>query len=115
MIYEGIAFVCIIAMIGISIIKLYNIQQKGKFYSRFFTFAGFILTLLVWGFYFLSFSALMIQTTTIVSGADVSTITSNSYVIGTMFLNVSNFFLMLNGSLSVIEVILGLIPGKKRR
>lgn len=100
-----ITAVCILALVAIMILKVYNLANKNKGYAPIHIFLGFAVAALCWILILLSVAAALEFQDTITNGADVYTITSNDYVQLSIFLPFANAIFGIITMLWVMEVL----------
>lgn len=103
-----VALICLFGTIALLFFKMFNItnilkdKPIGGYKGLIFSFIGILL---FWGLYFLSFAASLQFVETTTTGAEVSIITTSSFVGFSLFLQAMNFFLLLGIMLTVGEVL----------
>lgn len=106
MIETIIALISLFGLFAVLVAKIINLSKNGKFYGSELIIIGLILSLFCWGMYFMTANYSMDLTQTVTTGADVSTIENNDYVILFGFLPIVNFLFTLCGFFTVMEIIL---------
>jgi len=104
--YETIGLIALFALMGIFLLKLYNLSQSAEKFNAFVIFAGFILSLIFWYLFLASFASSLALETTIDTGSKTLLITDNLYVAYLQFQQVANILFILNTVLSILEVML---------
>jgi len=104
--FEAIAFICLLAILGVFIAKVYNISRFGTAYDIAIIFVGLIVGLFAWIFYFIILSGSIMQETTLTGATETFTIVSTQFYYLSMLMPVANFLVILIGMTTVIEVLL---------
>ena len=110
MIEEVMAVIAIFGLLGIASLKLYNLTKLGRLYPTSAALITFIISLFFWGMLFIAFAGAMLFEQTIDTGAATYTITSNSYLVISLYMFVANLLITFSGLLTLFEVFMSLNP-----
>ena len=110
MIAEIMAVVCVFGLLGIVILKSYNITKLGGYYPVSWSLILLTLGLFLWGIFFISAAGSVSAVETITSASTTYTVTSNEYVSMFLYLQITTFLVVLAGMLTVFEALLAINP-----
>ena len=101
--FETIGFICLLAILGVLLAKIYNISLLGEAYNNALIFIGLIVALFSWVFYYIILSGSIMQTATITGTTETFTLATTEFYYLSMLLPVANFLLIIVGFLTLVE------------
>ena len=104
--FEAIGFICLLAILGVLIGKIFNASKLGEAYDQAIIFVGLVVALFGWIFYYIILSGAIMQEQTITSSSETFVVASTQFYYLSMLMPVANFLIILVGMLTVIEVLL---------
>lgn len=106
MIEETLGIIALMFLIGLFVLKMYNVVKQGKLYPGSVIFITLVLGWIFWLLFFMSLSTtLLVEDTITTPDGLIYTIEGNEYVGYAMYLNLNNLLIGAISLFTVFEVL----------